>query len=256
MRSQASRSSADASGSTAQRTSASSPAAEPSVPERYRAVDRERDVVGAEDLLEQRRVLVGAAQHDGDVARLDAVAQQVEQARAGELDLGTLAGRGMELDRGAGVDRVGLVLEQAALDVVQGGARLGRVVVVERSQHGLARAELEQLLVQGGDALEGRAAALERQRGDHVHAAAGWRACRARRAGAGRSRRSRRRTRASPPQLAGSRRRASSACQANSSASASPAASSPVAVAAVDRGDLVRVACAAVPPPPRRAAPG
>ena len=70
--------------------------AEPGVPERHRAVDRERDVVGAEALLEQRRVVVGAAQHHGDVARLDAVAQQVEQARSGELDLGTLAGRGME----------------------------------------------------------------------------------------------------------------------------------------------------------------
>jgi hypothetical protein len=61
------------------------------VAEGQRALDRVRDAVGAEDLLEQRRVAPRVPEHDGDLARLDALAQQLEDTCRGQLDLGALA---------------------------------------------------------------------------------------------------------------------------------------------------------------------
>ena len=121
-------------------------AAEAGVPERQRAIDRVRDAVGAEDLLEQRRVAPGIAEHHRHVARHDAVAQQLEHARGRELHLGSLAAGGVEGDGTAGLHAGGgLVLEQPPLQVVEGGARLARVVVVERGQLELSRAQAEEL---------------------------------------------------------------------------------------------------------------
>ena len=147
-------------------------AAKAGVPERQRAIDRVRDAVGAEDLLEQRRVAPGIAEHHGNVARHHAVAQQLEHARGRELHLGSLAAGGVEGDGTAGLHAGGgLVLEQQPLQVMEGGARLTRVVIVERGQLELSRAQAEQCLVRGGHGLERQPSALVWQRNGHVRVA-------------------------------------------------------------------------------------
>ena len=144
-------------------------AAEPCVAEAELAVDRVGDSVGAEDLLDQRRVARRLPEHHRHVARLDARPQQLQDPRGRELHLGSLPSGRMERDRSAGVDpRGGIVLEQQPLDVVKGGARLRCVVVVDRGELVLLRAEREQLLVQGRDGLEGSAPGLEGERDSHV----------------------------------------------------------------------------------------
>jgi hypothetical protein len=144
---------------------------EAGVPERHRAVDRERDAVGAEDLLEQRRVLLRAPEHDRYVARLDPGAQQLEHARARQLDLGAPARRRVERDRLPRLDPLAPLPEQAPLDVVERGARLGRVMVVQRRQEPLRRPPCQQLPVDGRDRPEGRTAGLPRERHRHVRMA-------------------------------------------------------------------------------------
>jgi hypothetical protein len=132
------------------------------VAKRQPAVHGVRDAIRAEHLLEQRGVAARLAEHHSHVARLDAVAQQLEHARGGQLHLGALASRRVERDRRAGLGRRRrLVLEQEPLEVVERGARLGRVVIVERGQLELLGAEREQLLVHPGDRLERRTSALE-----------------------------------------------------------------------------------------------
>ena len=139
------------------------------MPERQRAIDRVRNAVRAEDLLEQRRVAPGIAEHHRNVARHDAVAQQLEHARGRELHLGSLAAGGVEGDGTAGLHAGGgLVLEQQPLQVVEGGARLTRVVIVERGQLELSRAQAEESLVGGGHGLERQPSALVWQRNGYV----------------------------------------------------------------------------------------
>ena len=130
-------------------------AAEAGVAEGQPAVDRIGDAVGAEDLLEQRRVAPRVAEDDRHVAGRYAVAEQLEHPLRGELHLGALAAGGVEGDGGAGADppcRLGL--EEVPLQVVERRPRLVRVVVVERRQLELLGAQGEQLLVQAGHRLE------------------------------------------------------------------------------------------------------
>jgi hypothetical protein len=75
----------------------------------------------------------------------------------------------VEGDGGARVDLLGgLVLEKPALEVMQGGARLLRIVVVERRELELRGAAGEQLLAHRAHRLEGQPPALEGQRDGHV----------------------------------------------------------------------------------------
>ena len=114
---------------------ADEPAPERGVAERDAPVQRDRDAVGREDLRQQRGVLGGRAQHDGDLLRRDAPGDQPRRLGRHELELGALAAALQQGDRVAGGDRVGveelglLVLEEAALEVVQRRARGRRVVL-------------------------------------------------------------------------------------------------------------------------------
>ena len=119
----------------AARISARRPRPRPVWPKRQLAVDRIGDAVGAEDLLEQRRVAPRVAEHDSDVAGRDAVAQQLEHRGGRQLRLGALAAGGVERDGGAGVDQSGrLTSNRCRSRWWSAGARLVRVVVVERRQ--------------------------------------------------------------------------------------------------------------------------
>ena len=142
------------------------------VAERDATVDRVRNPVGAEHLLEQGGVRARPPEHHGHVPGHDALAQQLEDARPGELDLGALAAGVVERDRGARVDRLAGLLEQAPFQVVEGGARALHVVHVDRLERQLGGAAGEQLLPDAGGGPEGLAAGLERQRHAHVGAAA------------------------------------------------------------------------------------
>ena len=145
------------------------PAPETGVPEWDRAVERIRDAVRAKDLLDQRGLAGRRAEDDGHVPRLDPLPEQLEHARARELDLGSLATGGVEGDRGAGVHaRARLRLEQAALDVVERPARPLGVVVLERRKRELPGPAGEQLLTYAGDRLEGDPAGLEGQGDRHI----------------------------------------------------------------------------------------
>ena len=135
-------------------------------------VDRVRDPIRAEDLLEQRRVTVRLPEYDRHVTGHDSVAEQLEHARGGELDLGTLAAGGVEGDGGAGIDALRRrVLEQAPLQVVQRRARLGRVVVVERRQLELPGPHRQELLMHPAHGLEREPAALIGERDRHIRVA-------------------------------------------------------------------------------------
>ena len=147
-------------------------APEARVSERDPPVDRVGDAVGAEHLLEQRGVLARAPKHNGDVAGLDPLAQQLQDARSGQLDLGALAARAVERDRRAGIDGLARLLEQPPLQLVQRGARRLRVVLVNRIERPLLGAAGEQLLPDGGGGPEGLASGLEGQRDRDVRAAA------------------------------------------------------------------------------------
>ena len=103
--------------------------------ERQRAVDRVRDAVGAEDLLEQRRVARRVAEHDRHVARATTSAPRSSsstRAAASSTSARSPPAEWKEIAL-AGIDPRGrLVLEQQPLDVVERRARLRRVVVVDR----------------------------------------------------------------------------------------------------------------------------
>ena len=93
-------------------------------------VERERHAEGAEDLGQQRGVVGGSAQHDGDLLGRDAVlTDQPRGLRRHELELGPLTAALQQRDRGAGIDRVGIEelrlveLEEPALEMVQRRAR-------------------------------------------------------------------------------------------------------------------------------------
>jgi hypothetical protein len=141
-------------------------AAERRVGERDAAVDRERDAVGVEDLLDDRPVRGRVAEDDGDLAGLRAGAQKREYLGGDQLDLGALAAR---REQPHGVARIGRRagdrLEQIALHVVQGGARLGDVELIRRLDLDVVVArQLRQPLEHRRERLERRAAALVRQR--------------------------------------------------------------------------------------------
>ena len=74
--------------------------------EPHAAVDRERDAVGVEHLLQERGVVAGLAQHDRDVARLGPGAQQLEHGGAEQLDLGAAPAGRVEGHGLAGLDRL------------------------------------------------------------------------------------------------------------------------------------------------------
>ena len=130
--------------------------AQAGVAQRHASVQREGDLIGAEDLLEQRGVVAGPAQDNGDVTGLDTGPQQLQQSRSGQFDLGPLAAAHVEADGLAGLHPlpVRLVLEEPALHVVQRGARLRRVVIVDRGQPLLDGTESEQLLCAPARALK------------------------------------------------------------------------------------------------------
>ena len=70
------------------------------------AIDRARDRVGAEDLLDERRHRPQRAEDDRDVAGGVAVAQQRGDLCPDQLDLGALATRAEQPNGAAGFDRL------------------------------------------------------------------------------------------------------------------------------------------------------
>ena len=130
--------------------------------------------VGAEHLLDERRVARRVAEDHGHVAGRGAAAQQLEHARGRQLDLGPRAAGRVEGDRVAGLHRRRrLGLEQAALHLVQGGARAGRVVLVHRRQLASLRRRAR-TAARAPSAVARNAArpGSNGQRHDHVRAAA------------------------------------------------------------------------------------
>ena len=103
----------------------------------------DRDPVGAEDLREQRGAAVAAHEHR-DLLRRHAVAHQLEHLGADDLRLGALAARLQQPHRAVGRALLAAGLEQAALEVVQGGPGEAGVVVGALGQldHLGARGEL------------------------------------------------------------------------------------------------------------------
>ncbi len=146
-------------------------AAERGVRERHLPVERVRDPVGAEQLLDQRGRARWRAQHDRDLLAGDAVAQQSQQLRGDQLQLGALAAGDEQADGVAGRGLRRLRLEQAALERVQRHARRLVVPVVEGGQLLLFVGDLAQLLDdRAGAAAERLAAGLPRQRDEHLGA--------------------------------------------------------------------------------------
>ena len=143
--------------------------AEPRARERDAAVVADRDPVAGEHLGEERGRAGVAAQQHGDVRRLDPLAHQLEHGGADELGLGTLSAGLEQPHRAVGREPDRLGLEQRALQVVQRGARPGRVVLrALRQRHDLG--QRAQLLDRGGAAGERDAAGLVGERDEHVDA--------------------------------------------------------------------------------------
>ena len=255
VRSHASRSSAVASAAVGAAHQRQQPAAEPGVPERHGAVDRERDVVGAEHLLEQRRVVARPAQHDGDVARLDArraaaragARRPARSRRAGRRPSGTRPPRRPRPRSASSSNRL---RSTWCRRVREPRRRSGR-----RAGPGRARARRTPAAPGARSRrLERRAAGLEGERGDHVRAAAAGE--RVERVELERievvEAVDEHRRGAPAPGLAPQRVERAPGEQLRVG---EPGGLEPVAVAAVDRGDLLGVARGAGPRRPRRAAP-
>ncbi len=143
------------------------PSPDAGVGERHGAVHRVRDPVGAENLLDQRRVPGRVAEDNRHVPGRGAAPQQRDDLGAAQLQLGALAAGRVQRDRLAGVRllRAG-GLEQRALQRVQRLARALVVVIADRVQPQLLHGDLLQPLAQRGRGLERLAARLERER-DH-----------------------------------------------------------------------------------------
>jgi hypothetical protein len=129
-------------------------------------VGRPGDPVGVEDPLHKRGGRHGVAEDHRDVPGRHALLEEREHARAHELQLRALAA-GLEQEHGATRgDRLGAGLEQAALEVVEGGARGVRVVGGRRLEVLVPGGESQEAAGDGGDGAEGLPAGLERQRDD------------------------------------------------------------------------------------------
>ncbi len=138
--------------------------AQPGVGERHRAVDRVRDAVRAEDLLDHRRVALGIPEDHGDVAGRRALPEQAQDLGAAQLDLGALSPGAVKAHHAAGPRGALGRLEEPALEGVQSVPRARRVVVGHRLQgDGLGR-ELAQALARGAQGPERLAARLVGQR--------------------------------------------------------------------------------------------
>ena len=109
-----------------------------------------------EDLFQQvRRGARGAHEH-GDLLGRHSLLQQRGDLGCDELELGAFAAALQQAQRGPGVHACGFRLEQGALEVAQGGARVGRVVFG-------ARRQLTVLGREGGQRVEARGAPGERR---------------------------------------------------------------------------------------------
>ena len=153
------------------------------MPERDPPVERDRHAEGAEDLRQQRGVLARAraARPRSPPARRRPRTDQPRGLGRDELELGALAAALQQRDRARRVDRVGVEqlalveLEEAALEVVQRGARGRRVVLGAGGEH----AVLDALAVELGErrraAGERHPAGLVGERQRHVGAGRGER---------------------------------------------------------------------------------
>ena len=202
VRSHASRSAARPPGSAA-RAAREHAGAEPGARERHAPRVPDRDPVGAEDLGEQRRAARPADEHR-DLLRRDAVAHQLEHLGADELRLGALAAGLQQPHRAVGRPLLAAGLEQAALEVVQGGAGRAGVVIGALGQLDHLRAR-RRAPAPSPRCRRARGAPARRAARHRPRPRRAARACRSRRAAWGSARRSRRGRRAGGPSSPGPR---------------------------------------------------
>ena len=142
--------------------------AEPGAAERDPALEAHRHAVALEHLAEHAGLGRPAAHEHGDVLGQDARAGQLEDLGGHELRLGALAARLQQPHRAVRRPAAGGRLEQAALEVVQGVAGVGRVVLGAVLEQLVALGQRLEQLDGGGPVGERRAARLVGERHAHV----------------------------------------------------------------------------------------